>query len=78
MDPPVDYSEHDAKKKPGIPTIQLRPYQEVDTNDEWSIDPKVLGKGVGVATEAQEEHVQGAAMLKAQCKTTLCNFPDDE
>jgi len=77
LDPPQDYGEHDGTGKSQDPQIQLRPYEEVATSDKWSIDSKVFGKGIQAAVDAHQAHAQGAAMLKAQCNSKLCNFPDD-
>jgi hypothetical protein len=72
LDPPQ--GEADTEKSPNL---ELRPYQEITTSDKWSIDPKDFAAGIDAAVEAHEAHVQGSAMLKAQCKSKLCNFPHD-
>jgi len=74
MDPPQNYGEKVRSKGP---VIQIRPYQEVTTSNKWVTDAKTLGRGVQVAVNAQEAHVQGSAMLRAQCRDKLCDFGND-
>jgi len=73
LDPPINYGDGTQKKT----VIHIRPYQEVTTDKEWSTDDKVLGQGVAAAVDAEESHTQTSAMLKAQCREKLCNFPHD-
>jgi len=63
-----------VKKK----VANIRPYQDVTTDNEWSTDNNVLGQAVEAAVDAEESHTQTSAMLRAQCREKLCNFPHDD
>jgi len=77
LDPPHNYADNDGHDgNSDTPTFELRPYQEVDTDDRWSTDPKVFAAAVDAAVDAHEAHSQNAGMLKAQCASKLCNFAD--
>jgi len=76
MDPPMEYGNGQDKGRSKT-TIHIRPYQEITTSKEMSTDNNVLGQGVQAAVDAQESHTQTSAMLRAQCREKLCNFPHD-
>jgi len=78
LDPPHDYGESDGNDGDSkTPVIALRPYEEVTTDDNWSTDPKVFGGALQAAVDAHKSHAEGAGLLKAQCSSKLCNFPND-